>query len=106
MRDKVPSSSVCVRAAQLNRQVLEVSNQFPTEEFAYLSVELPKTKCKMFSAWVKSPVMKPDTMIVGRRKPFLNFKKDRERIQAYEHSFAQLQAGFAVNSSVKRGRTR
>ncbi len=34
-------------------ETLEISNQFPLEEYAKLSVELSQTECKMFSPYIK-----------------------------------------------------
>ncbi|CRK84579.1 leucine-rich repeat domain-containing protein [Neobacillus massiliamazoniensis] len=52
---------------------LELSNQFPTEEFARLSVVLPQTKCEYFQPFVKlnDPIDGKDIMVIGKRKPFL-----------------------------------
>jgi hypothetical protein len=83
---------------------LGLSNQFPTEQYALLSVRLPRTKCAMFKAWVKPEHTKEDVMIVGRGKPFLNAKKDRARILRYESSFANLQTAFAAKRSLRRTR--
>jgi len=83
-------------------QKLEVSNQFPTEEYAFLSVRLPKTRCRKFSVWVKSGATgKDDVMIVGSRKPFLNSKLDREKIKRYEREFDRLRSRFASDKSLQ-----
>jgi hypothetical protein len=87
-------------------QLLGVSNQFPTKEYAFLSIRIPKTKCTMFSAWVRNQNGGKDVMVVGRGKPFLSSKKDRESIRRYERSFAKLQAEFAANKSLERTRGR
>lgn len=75
---------------------LEVSNQFDTADYAYLSVHLPDTECDYFRAWVE--VAKtgdlPEIMIIGRRKPFLRASEDAERIRKYERAFAKLQQRF------------
>jgi hypothetical protein len=71
---------------------LDVSNQFAVEDFAWLSVRLPKTHCGMFAPWVRSEVSPGEVMIVGRGKPFLHAKKDRARIVAQEQAFARLRA--------------
>ena len=78
---------------------LSVSNTFDTEDYAFLAANMPKTACRHFSATV--PVQGDsigsgiDTMVVGRRKPFLNSKKDAERIRKYEAAFAKLKAKHA-----------
>lgn len=77
---------------------LTLSNQFPTEDYAYLSVCLPNTQCDMFAPYV--PISKPidgnDVMVVGRRKPFLNSKTDKQRIEKYAATFKMLQEQFAA----------
>ncbi|WP_235824795.1 hypothetical protein [Bacillus salipaludis] len=75
---------------------LELSNQFPTEEFAMLSVKLPKTKCDYFQAYVKldEPIDNKDVMVIGKRKPFLNSSIDIKKLQKYEEQFAALQKKY------------
>lgn len=75
---------------------LVISNQFPTEEFAKLSVALPNTKCDKFSAFVRLPPLGDglDIMVIGKRKPFLNSKKDSSRMKKYEDHFRVLQETF------------
>lgn len=75
---------------------LLISNQFPTEEFAKLSVALPNTKCDKFSAFVRLPSLADgsDIMVIGKRKPFLNSKKDSSRMKKYEDRFRVLQETF------------
>lgn len=75
---------------------LVISNQFPTEEFAKLSVVLPDTKCDKFSAFVRLPplVDGSDIMVIGKRKPFLNSKKESAKMKKYEDRFQALQEAF------------
>lgn len=85
---------------------LEISNHFPTEEYAFLSVHLPNTACSLFSPWVKHGGSDKDVMIVGSRKPFLNSSNDRARIEGYEHSFAELKKQFALDKTLRPDGTR
>lgn len=75
---------------------LSISNQFPTQEYARLSVRLPKTKCELFQPTIllESPIEDKDIMVVGKRKPFLNSKVDRIRIRKYEDQFREFQERF------------
>lgn len=75
---------------------LVISNQFPTEEYAKLSIALPDTKCDKFSSFIQlSPLMDgSDIMVTGKRKPFLNSKKDSEKLKKYENRFKALQEAF------------
>ncbi|MCO0600265.1 leucine-rich repeat domain-containing protein [Peribacillus butanolivorans] len=77
-------------------QELEISNQFPTEEYAKLSVAIPETKCDKFKAYVNlpSPIGEDDVMVVGKRKPFLNSKVDVKKLQKYEEQFKAYQEKY------------
>lgn len=75
---------------------LEISNQFPTEEYARLSVALPNTKCDSFEPFIflSSPIEDKDVMVVGKRKPFLNSKADQKKLQKYEEQFKSYQSKY------------
>jgi hypothetical protein len=76
-------------------KTLTLSNQFETEDYAYLSVALPDVRCNAFQPWIRAPLADGrDTMITGRRKPFLNSMTDGDRIATYEAAFRKLQARF------------
>jgi hypothetical protein len=76
-------------------RVLELSNQFETEEYAFLSVRLPDVECAEFAPWVRvADAEGPDTMIIGRRKPMLHSHADADRIARYEAEFRRLQDHF------------
>lgn len=77
-------------------QELAISNQFPTEEYARLSVKLPNTKCKHFQPFIYllSSIDDEDVMVVGKRKPFLNSKVDVKRLQKYEEQFKAFQRNY------------
>ena len=79
---------------------LEISNQFPTEEYAYLSVHLSGVKCSHFSPYVKvaSPIDGKDVMIVGKRKPFLSLENDAEKVSKYVMQFEKMRAKYAANN--------
>lgn len=75
---------------------LEISNQFPTEEYARLSISLPNTKCDYFQPYIslKNPIDEKDVMVIGKRKPFLNTKVDTKRLQKYEEQFKVFQEKY------------
>jgi hypothetical protein len=78
---------------------LKVSNQFETADFAYLSVVLAQVKCEFFAPWVQVKTSTgADTMIVGKRKPFLNSTRDAQKIIGFEKAFRRLQAQFASSA--------
>lgn len=85
---------------------LELSNTFDTEDYAYLSVALPKVECKYFAPWVRVNLSDGtnvrDTMVIGKRKPFLNSKIDAAKIAAYEEEFKHVQERFASEASLQR----
>lgn len=80
-----------------NLEILEISNQFPTEEYARLSVLLPNTKCDYFEPYIvlPDPIDDKDIMVTGKRKPFLNSKDDAKRIQKYKDQFEDFQIKYS-----------
>lgn len=76
---------------------LWVSNQFSTEEFAKLSVEMPKVNCSRFKHSEKVKIynkhgeLELDTMITGINKPCLHSVRDRDKIHLYKSEFTSLQ---------------
>ena len=79
---------------------LMLSNQFETKDYAYLSVKLPETKCDYFKPYIvyDRPIGNNDTMITGKRKPFLNSKVDKDRIKKYESEFYDMVTRFSKAS--------
>ena len=80
----------CLKLKQLN-----VAYTFPTEDYAYLSVKMPDTKCDAFAPYVSfGGDSSSDVLVVGRRKPFLNLTKDAERLAKYVAKFEEMQRQF------------
>ena len=78
-------------------RTLELSNQFETEDYAYLSVHLSEARCDKFAPYVLLPQALEDgrdVMVVGRRKPFLNSRIDAAKLRRYEARFRELQRQF------------
>ena len=77
---------------------LDVSNQFETADYAYLSVALPAVECDMFAPYVPlgGELGDNDMMVVGSGKPFLHSRRDAERLRRYEEAFRALQGRFAT----------
>lgn len=75
---------------------LVVSNQFPTEAYAHLSVCLRDVECSMFQPYIAlgSPVGGKDIMVVGKGKPFLNSANDAVKLGKYCAEFAAHQAAY------------
>ena len=74
---------------------LMVSYNFPTEDYAYLSVKRPDIDCDAFAPYLTRKMFgDKDTMVIGSRKPFLNAKKDHARLQKYVRQFEELQEKF------------
>ncbi|MGF9946829.1 leucine-rich repeat domain-containing protein [Priestia megaterium] len=80
-------------------ELLETSNQFPTEEFAKLSVLLPNTQCNKFKPYFRLtyPIDELDIMVVGKRKPLLNYKKDKKKLDKYEENFKKIQEKYSTH---------
>jgi hypothetical protein len=80
------------------------TNLFTTEQCAWLRARLPES----VTGRILEPVMrltKPiigsdrDTLVIGKRKPWLNSAKDRSRIAGYEAKFWQMVDGFRLSPS-------
>lgn len=80
-------------------KTLLVSNQFETEDYAFLSVRLPNTECRMFAPYVRldEPIEGKDVMVVGKRKPFLSSTLDAKRLARYVRKFEQRRAEFSYH---------
>jgi|10_taG_2_1085330.scaffolds.fasta_scaffold108135_1 hypothetical protein len=98
---KVADESLEPIANLRNLKILELSNQFPTEEYANLAVKLTKTECSMFRPYHEVEIKDEngnlvyDRMIIGKRKPFLLSTKDQTRIVKYEKEFEKLKNNYA-----------
>jgi hypothetical protein len=77
---------------------LRVSNQFPTEDYAYLSVHLPAAACDRFAPFtrVDPPLDGKDVLVTGRRKPFLNTQADQAQLRKYVDAFEALRRQYAA----------
>ncbi|MBD7966597.1 leucine-rich repeat domain-containing protein [Paenibacillus gallinarum] len=73
-----------------------VSNQFPTEQYAMLSVALPHTQCDYFQSYtyLYHPIDGKDVIVTGKRKPFLNSTRDAKKLQKYDEKFKELQNSY------------
>lgn len=94
---KVDDDSLLPLTQLANLQELNLSNQFPTEEYARLSVYLEHVNCSSFQPHTSMEgklIGNKTMMITGRRKPFLDPQLDRQRIQQYERQFENYQALF------------
>jgi Leucine-rich repeat (LRR) protein len=86
-----------------NLQELDTNYLFDTEDYARLSVLLKNTKCDAFAPFVKlkHPIGDKDIRIVGKRKPFLNSVRDKERIEEYVVKFKKLQEKYEFTDHTK-----
>jgi hypothetical protein len=74
---------------------LELSNQFPTEEYARLSVALPRVECTHFVPYFEVNFGKGrQVMVTGKGKPVLSLPRDQARLDAYVERFRAAQARF------------
>ncbi len=93
---KIEDDSLRALGELKNLEELEISNQFETKEYAWLSNKLKNTKCKMFQATNSCNIVGTDnktvwdTMVTGRKKPFLSSSKDSVKIEKYRRDFELL----------------
>lgn len=82
---------------------IKISNQFPTEEYAKLSVALPETKCDYFHPYVKlnDSIDGKDIMVIGKRKPFLNAILDIKKLEKYDEQFKAFQEKYKAAMYIK-----
>ncbi len=98
---KVEDESLQPLAELKNLEELEISNQFETSEYAWLASRLNNTKCRMFQATNPCSIVGidnktvSDTMVTGKRKPFLLSTKDQKKIEKYIAQFEQLKTELA-----------
>jgi Leucine-rich repeat (LRR) protein len=80
-----------------NLKELDLSNQFETSDYAYLAAKLFDTKCDYFKPYIKlsRAIGGRDVMVIGKRKPFLNFEHDNIKIEKYVHEFDDMVKGFS-----------
>ena len=84
-------------AASRSLRRLDVSNQFDTADYAYLSVALPEVDCASFAPYVDLVEGSDEgrtVMVIGTRKPFLDKDRDAVRLARYRAEFERLQATF------------
>ena len=97
-----------LRPLALSRRLrrIELSNQFETADYAYLSVALPDAVCTHFAPYVPVGIGGlGDAMVVGRRKPFLDSTRHADRLARYVADFERLQAEFREQlAAPSRGR--
>lgn len=83
---KFPEDAVKQLAKLKNLEELNLdSNSFQTEEYAYLSVKLPKVKGNNLGPYWE--LRNNEVIIVGKRKPILNKEKDSTRIEKYVEQY-------------------
>jgi hypothetical protein len=74
---------------------LELSNQFPTREYARLSVVLPDTECTHFAPYFEVFFGRGETvMVTGKGKPVLELPMDQAKLDKYVAQFHAMQEEF------------
>jgi len=94
---KVSSGGLRPLAKCSSLKELTLDCRFPTEDYAYLSVHLPKVKCDAFSPFIKLEgrgIGGKDVLVVGSRKPYLHSGKDATRLAKYVAKFEAMQEEF------------
>lgn len=93
---KVDFEELCKLKFALNLRSLTLNQKFKFEEFAELSVLLPKVKSNELKAWQPNGCNKGEIKINGRRKPYLNSKLNNLEIISYEQEFEALKKRYAM----------
>ncbi len=90
------------------KKITFAENQFTTEQIAWLKAQFKingkEVDCKQLEAFMSvDPIIEgaKDTIIVGKRKPFLQSKTDEEKIKKYEKKFNDMYNWFCENPSKK-----
>jgi hypothetical protein len=93
---RVEDQSLAPVAELKQLEYLELSNQFPTEEFARLSVALPHLDCAQLEPYVElgSDRARTRVMVTGKRKPLLTLPEDQAKLTRYVERFRELQETF------------
>lgn len=98
---KVNDGSLRPLGRLTNLEELGLSNQFDIEEYAWLASRLKKTKCDLFNGYVNVSItginneLVFDTMITGKKRPFLSSTKDADKIKQYLDKFEKLKQQLA-----------
>ncbi|GKX29464.1 internalin [Vallitalea longa] len=72
------------------------TNLFPTEQVALLTAKLKNVSSTVFAPYIEldSPIehndKNLDVLVIGKRKPYLDSKKDKKRLEKYEENFWKL----------------
>lgn len=87
-------------AALTGLEAIELSNQFPTREYARLSVALPHLDCPQLRPYFEVAVSGPgpEVMVTGKGKPVLSLPKDRAKLERYVERFEQMQEEFRADA--------
>ncbi|MDX1484927.1 MAG: leucine-rich repeat domain-containing protein [Alphaproteobacteria bacterium] len=75
---------------------IELSNQFPAEEYARLSVAFPEIDCPHFKPYLDfgAGARANQVMITGKRGPVLTLPEDARRLERYVKRFRDMQEKF------------
>lgn len=90
---RVGDESLAPVARLKQLQDLELSNQFPTEEYARLSVALPHIQCTHFGPYLDFGAGQDakEVMVTGKGKPVLSLPKQSARLERYISQFREMQ---------------
>lgn len=98
---RVVGESLAPVAGLTQLQELELSNQFPTEEYARLSVALPRVPCTHFAPYLDfgAGAGATQVMVTGKGKPVLALPKDAARLERYVQQFRAAQDRFRAKNA-------
>ena len=75
---------------------LAIHQKVETSTLAYLAAKRPRLRSNELKAWQTVPNRTDQVKINGKRKPFLDLKKDRLRIEKYEQEFEKFKEMHAL----------
>ncbi len=88
----IKEEDITVYTKMLNLENLNFSSKlYETEQLAWLVANMPKVEGDSLKPYIKfdrNP--DKDTLICGKRKPFLSSEKDKDKIDKYVNKFEQL----------------
>ena len=100
---RVGDQSLRPIAGLTNLQEIELSNQFPTEEYARLSVALPHIQCTHFSPYLDFGAGEDakQVMVTGKGKPVLSLPREADRLQRYVERFREMQEQYRTDPTAE-----
>jgi hypothetical protein len=92
---KIVEGSVRELASLTTLQELTLPQNISVEDLAYLSVKMPSVSSEELKAYQECNSSLGNVKVNGKRMPYLDKDKDKQKIQKYEADFEKLKKVFA-----------